>query len=775
MATHSHNLRLLLGACLLASAACGDDVAGDTDTDGGNSTGPTSSTTPTSGTPTSGTPTSGTTDGPTTADPDSSGTTDPDPTEGETGSTTGGDEALTIPQLVKSWVDAENEGRDVPGFPLLYADNATDLRVSDAFEWTLMSAFLEPITTDDSVTGPVWGSNNDFIAYLGDDWDGSPYYSGSGEQGWMWTNFEYISNSRANEGSAPEGQGLQMVTWLSDNGAPGFDFDVTDDAAWTAERVDAYIAWHKQMVGGALYRVAWGDDGWAIDTDGDNQRFDATSNTLFRVTGGLDLGTAQDDAGEDLPAGVVPGTASNCSGGVTPWGTIMTAEENTQFSYGDVESCWTSSNVFIEDGPCDPGSAIAWDDTPNPFSDFTRGSTVTNRPTHYSFMTEIDPESPANMAYDSTSGDGHQKLGSFGRARWENVSFFVDDTWNLVDGQPIVFYAGDDRRGGRLFKWVSSANYEAGMTKAEIRNMLADGNTYVAHFADLDNSDDDSGAEGGVTVNGELASVSNPGSGEWILLDVDNRAQTAPNASGVASGTSVGEALQNNSWNNIGGFDDNQTLKLGLFTACNKIGIRELNRPEDVEWNPVTGELWIAFTNHTRANALNDDGSLNLDDPDTDIDEHGLSARSDGTGAIVVLMEADAANPGASMTFEFRTAWRGEDGNGIHAAANPDNLAIDSEGGVWFGTDGNFSAETQDAIYYLETADNAADAVAWRVASVPSDAEATGPMFSSDERTLFFNVQHPQEDLDEVPSSDFAAFGELGPRSGQVALTVAEE
>lgn len=775
MATHSHNLRLLLGACLLASAACGDDVAGDTDTDGGNNTGSTSSTTPTSGPPTSGTPTSGTTDGPTTADPDSSGTTDPDPTEGETGSTTGGDEALTIPQLVKSWVDAENEGRDVPGFPLLYADNATDLRVSDAFEWTLMSAFLEPITTDDSVTGPVWGSNNDFIAYLGDDWDGSPYYSGSGEQGWMWTNFEYISNSRANEGSAPEGQGLQMVTWLSDNGAPGFDFDVTDDAAWTAERVDAYIAWHKQMVGGALYRVAWGDDGWAIDTDGDNQRFDATSNTLFRVTGGLDLGTAQDDAGEDLPAGVVPGTASNCSGGITPWGTIMTAEENTQFSYGDVESCWTSSNVFIEDGPCDPGSAIAWDDTPNPFSDFTRASTVTNRPTHYSFMAEIDPESPANMAYDSTSGDGHQKLGSFGRARWENVSFFVDDTWNLVDGQPIVFYAGDDRRGGRLFKWVSSANYEVGMTKAEIRNMLADGNTYVAHFADLDNSDNDSGAEGGVTVNGELASVSNPGSGEWILLDVDNRAQTAPNASGVASGTSVGEALQNNSWNNIGGFDDNQTLKLGLFTACNKIGIRELNRPEDVEWNPVTGELWIAFTNHTRANALNDDGSLNLDDPDTDIDEHGLSARSDGTGAIVVLMEADAANPGASMTFEFRTAWRGEDGNGIHAAANPDNLAIDSEGGVWFGTDGNFSAETQDAIYYLETADNAADAVAWRVASVPSDAEATGPMFSSDERTLFFNVQHPQEDLDEVPASDFAAFGELGPRSGQVALTIAEE
>ena len=766
-------LRLLVGALLLAPIACGDDTAADTDTDAGTSTGSTSD--PTNGT----TPTtsSGTTDTSTTTTPGTSSSTgvDPDTTAGDESTTTGGEMAMSLPQRVKSWVDAENDGRDVPGFPLPYEAGATDLRVADGLQWNLMAAFLEPLTSDTGVGAPMWGANNDFIAYLGDGWDGAPYFNGSGEEGWMWTNFEYISNNRAAAGSAPDGQGLQLVSWLAANDAPGFDFDVTDDAQWTDARVDAYIAWHKRVLGGALYRVAWGDDGWAIDLEGDNRRFDGTSNTLFRITGDITVAPAQDDAGQDLPAGVVPGTTSNCSGGISPWGTILSAEENVQYSFGDLESCWTSSNVFIPGGPCDPGAMITWDDTPSPSGDFTRGSVVTNVPSHYGYIAEIDPESAPDVAYDATSGDGHQKLGGFGRAHWENATFAVDDTWNLVADQPIVVYAGDDRRGGRIYKWVSAANYEAGMTKAQVRNLLSEGSLYVAHFADLDNSDDDSGAQGGITVDGELPTATTPGSGQWIMLDVNNRAQTAPNAGGVAAGTSVGEALQNNSWNGIGGFDDNTTLKLGLFTACNKLGIKELNRPEDVEWNGVTGELWIAFTNHNRPNSLRDDGTLNLDDPNTDINEHTLYARTDDVGAIFVLTEADPANPGASTTFEFRAAWRGELGSGDHQAANPDNIAIDSEGGVWFGTDGNFSGDTQDAVYYLEPADDPAQSVAWRIASVPSDAEATGPMFSSDERTLFFNVQHPQEELEGVPTSDFAAFGELGPRSGQVAITQGEE
>jgi len=102
--------------------------------------------------------------------------------------------------------------------------------------------------------------------------------------------------------------------------------------------------------------------------------------------------------------------------------------------------------------------------------------------------------------------------------------------------------------------------------------------------------------------------------------------------------------------------------------------------------------------------------------------------------------------------------WHGSKGEGDFDAACPDNIAIDKDGGVWFGTDGNFGVSTTaDALYYLdlESAHKAGMSgvttptfgLAFRFVAVPSDAEATGPAFSSDMKTLFFSVQHPGEDV----------------------------
>ena len=97
----------------------------------------------------------------------------------------------------------------------------------------------------------------------------------------------------------------------------------------------------------------------------------------------------------------------------------------------------------------------------------------------------------------------------------------------------------------------------------------------------------------------------------------------------------------------------------------------------------------------------------------------------------------------------------GSDGGGLWDAADPDNLMIDRDGGVWFGTDGNFGASgkrSADALYYLDL-DPAHRATAtptfgraFRIVATPSDAEATGPAFSAGMGTLFFSVQHPGED-----------------------------
>ncbi len=785
-----HPLALLAA---LAPLSCADDTSENVDTSPTSESGSdptdveptgvtvTSATTAdTSGNPTSVGPTSSdtaTTDTATT-DPDTTASSTSESATNDSSSSTTGDPlpADTIPSTIRALIQSENDGVDVPGFPIEYEPGAGSLRVVPQLQSQIDAAFLDSLTDDDSPSAPTWGANNDFNGFIGDGWekDGSPYFAGSGVAGWMWTNFEYLSNDRANVGAAPTGQGRQLVTWLAENGVPDFQFDVTDSAQWTEERVDAYILWHKRAVGGALYRAEYDEvDGWAIDTSADNTRFDGTSATQFLVYGGIDIGVAQDDLGADLPPNVVPGTSSNCSGAVTPWGTFMSGEENVNFAYGEIESCWSSSNAFTG-GPCAPGAAIVWNTAPSGTSDYTRGTATNTRPDYYSYIVEIDPEAQPGDAFDPITGDGHLKLGSFGRARWENTAFHVGENWDLVPGQPIVMYAGDDRRGGRIYKWVSSADYEDGMTKAEIRNLLGEGYLYVAHFADLDNSDDaDTGARGGLTVGGSLPSAASPGLGRWILMSVDNADDVAPNANGGDT-TTVGAALQDIEWNGMGGFADQQSVLVGLFSASNKIGVRELNRPEDLEWNPTTGTLWIAFTNHDRPNALRDDGTLNIDDPGTPQDERSDFARSDDLGAIFVLVEDDATDPGTSLDFTFHAAWQGSPDAGTYDAANPDNIAIDSIGGVWFGTDGNFAADKQDALYYLEASDDPTVSRAWRITTMPSDAENTGPMFTPDERSLFFSVQHPAEDLVAAPASDFAPYLELGPRSGRVSLTLVE-
>jgi secreted PhoX family phosphatase len=190
----------------------------------------------------------------------------------------------------------------------------------------------------------------------------------------------------------------------------------------------------------------------------------------------------------------------------------------------------------------------------------------------------------------------------------------------------------------------------------------------------------------------------------------------------------------------------------------------ELNRPEDIEWNPLdpSGKprLYVAFTNHGRQVALDQNGLV------FDPAQHATASptRPDADGAIFALEEADPANPAQSKTFKYISVWRGVKGSGLFDAANPDNIMIDAQGGVWFGTDGNFGRnKTSDAVYYLDLSRRHRDGApgvrtptygkAFRVVAMPSDAEATGPALSSDQSSFFVSVQHPGEDFQNSPTS----------------------
>lgn len=678
-----------------------------------------------------------------------------------------------IADYVKALVRAAARGNLPGGFEFPLKNATTDaVRQIPGLSHNVVVKWLDPLTADDSGTAPRYGANNDYIAYFGEGWDSdwaegrigsAPQFSGSSSQGWIWSNHEYVSNEAPMPTSAPTGQHLTLARFLRFFGI--LTNDVESDV-WSQPDLNTYIRNWKKQVGGSWMKVVRSGSGWGVDTAAGNRRYDATSGTLLRVTGFEISPGNTDDRGRPLPRGVVAGINSDCSGGQTPWGTVITAEENVQYSYGDLETCWTSRQVFVPGEGFDPGANISPTLEPSTSSDFGSISNPAERNNrdYYGFLVEIDPgQDPANY-YESVrnpggDGLGHRKIGSMGRARWENVTFAVDGNWKLLSGKKIVMYAGNDRRSGRVYKWVSKEAYTDGMSRARVRALLDEGDLYVAHFADLDN-----GTGVNLAGTGKPPGKDSPGKGKWIRMSVDNDRDVAPNAPALGAGKKVGEALKDVSWNSIGGFPDDNFVKMALFTAANKIGVMELNRPEDLEWNPKdpsgSPRLYVVFTKNGRPTALRNDGVRWPDEETVPLKDRFV--RPDPVGSIFVVSEENPQSPEDSLSFTFHAVFVGTEGAGPFDAANPDNAMIDRDGGVWFGTDGNYGKNgTADALYYLDLdrsnsegrkgVVNPTYGKAFRIAAGPSDSEVTGPAFNSNMDTVFLNIQHPGEE--DAPSS----------------------
>lgn len=686
--------------------------------------------------------------------------------------------AGSIPELTRRLVALEVAG-NLPAtayFPL--ASTTTDtLRSIRGTTSAPVLKWLDSLDGTNTAATPRFGANCDYVTFFGDgwnaDWQGgavgsAPQFNGSSSAGWVFVNHEYISNAAPSLTSAPNGQFLTLARFFRDLGV--LTNDVSSNV-WSQADVNQLDLLHKRQLGGSWVRLVKNAQtgAWQVDTGAANRRYDATGDTAVRVTG-LPIGPTPDfrdhaESGEDFAPSVVSGIMGDCSGGTTPWGTVLSAEENVQDYYGDFEATWSSGQRFNLGNGFDPGSDVSPVYEPSRASDFGRMTNVKDRHTRdlFGYVVELDPGVEPGRAYVGLSaggdGSGHRKLGAMGRARWENAAIVTGSDWKLVDGQPIVLYAAQDRRSGRIWKFVTSGVYTTGMTKAEVRDLLDSGNLYVGHFADLNNADGQT-----LAATGLVPTEANPGNGRWIHFSV-NSTDVPPNAAALGRPTiTVGEALRDREYNGIGGFPSDTLAKKALFTAAMKLGVMELNRPEDVEWNPLdpsgTPRLYVAFTNHTAQVALDASGVLY---PPA---QHGASSpnRGDGLGSIMALEEADPAHPGSSLTFTFRTVWSATLGQGLYDAANPDNLMLDSTGGVWFGTDGNFGRNgTADAVYYLDLDPshqagqpgvvNPTFGKGFRVAATPSDAEATGPAFAPDEKTLFIAVQHPGENFTSNPST----------------------
>jgi secreted PhoX family phosphatase len=214
-----------------------------------------------------------------------------------------------------------------------------------------------------------------------------------------------------------------------------------------------------------------------------------------------------------------------------------------------------------------------------------------------------------------------------------------------------------------------------------------------------------------------------------------------------------------------------------------------MDRPEDVEPNPVTNVVYLALTNNSNRLAADDPEAK----PGRTVDAANPRAKN-SFGHIIAMTPPGAADGKADHAAETFT-WdipimAGDPGNPDHGAkynpdttANgwfsaPDNVAFDSQGRLWLATDNGANwtkVGFADGIYACDV-DGKGAYLTKHICRVPIGAEMCGPEFTPDDRTLFVAVQHPASDgvensTFETPATRWPDFtAGMPPRPSVVAI-----
>ena len=309
---------------------------------------------------------------------------------------------------------------------------------------------------------------------------------------------------------------------------------------------------------------------------------------------------------------------------------------------------------------------------------------------HYGWVVEVDP-------FDKNSTP--RKHTALGRFRHENVAMRVGK-----DGT-VVAYLGDDKADSCVYKFVADRKMTDPADRGGNMQILESGKLYAADF----------------------------GTGKWILLDYDAQAalRDAKDSKGAAVFASQVDVLA-----------DARAAALVLKAT-------PVDRPEDIEINPIDGSVFVALTNNTG---------------------HG-----NFHGQIVRMAEKDG-NP-AALTFDWSIFAVGGSQSGF---SSPDNLIFDNEGNLWMVTDisssrvnkGIYSFQGNNGLFFFRTSGPDAG-IAYQFASGPNECELTGPCWTPDGQTLFLSVQHPGEESKSMTelSSHWPIGGNAMPRPGTIAIT----
>ncbi len=404
----------------------------------------------------------------------------------------------------------------------------------------------------------------------------------------------------------------------------------------------------------------------------------------------------------------VLGTLNNCAGGMTPWGTVLSGEENF-------------NQYFVEPGRGTPEQTAAWKRygiAGSPGRGWERVDRrfnlgeEPNEANRFGWIVEVDPLDPHSTPVKHTA---------MGRFKHEGANVTIARSGH------VVAYMGDDERFDYIYRFVSRHTYRRGSSpwaRAHNKRLLSEGDLYVGRF-------DGNGTADGV----------HDGSGRWIPLVVGGQSKVP--------GMTVEEVL------------------VHTRMAADKVGPTKMDRPEDVEVNPVNGRVYAALTNNTRRTPDQVDEA----NPRPS-NKHGqvleiTPTRGDHTRDTfdwkLVLIAGDPADP--------QTYFNGYDKSEVSPISCPDNVAFDAHGNLWIATDGNALGHA-DGMYLMPLTGKEKGKLQQFLA-LPAYSECCGPLIAPDQRSVFAAVQHPGESDSasyEKPASLFPYRGDPGPRPGVIEV-----
>ncbi len=445
----------------------------------------------------------------------------------------------------------------------------------------------------------------------------------------------------------------------------------------------------------------------------------------------------------------VHGTACNCSGGTTPWGSLLTCEENIQdmvAEYVTPEGKSFPPPFFTAEGKGEVLSLpVGWQG-----AGAASDSELDSR--SFGWVTEIDPE----------TGD-LVKHSSLGRFRHENI------TLHVAQGSPLVAYMGDDRRGGHVWKFKSDAIVESLSSPSNSR-LFEKGVLYAAKF-----DEDFSGhwipllpetklvvPQPGKMAGGMMILPSRPEGGGIRVTDIPSGEYSIRVESYIKkiedfTGKKFSECVLGDLIKVPENFRGDKreyqqaVILLDAHRMANAVGATPCARPEDLEFDQTDQGVFIAFTEASGS----DDGS-----PDASIfvDSRGESSRE--YGAIFKIYESQYD------TFVWKKLISsGEVSEGGSGLACADNLALDQHQDLWVvcdittmamnkavsrtgkstpGSKGFLGIFGSSSLFRFQRTYNGFSYPEC-FAIGPVECELTGPTFTPDGSSLIISVQHPGE------------------------------